>query len=192
MSSDGPRLLRVGIIAFVVALAVFLLVGVAIGLPSDHTVRHAVNEEPRAREPGVQRVTLDAQDAETHLAYSFAQGRRVKDAQADVKIRRYVLQAPHGALDLGPVAIEEARVAAGAAFAPDAMRKGELQNPALAEWYEYSYWTHRLTSRNHTYAVRTAAGGVAYVKLVGYYCAPEGAGCLTLDYRVEPTLSPAE
>jgi hypothetical protein len=96
-----------------------------------------------------------------------------------------VLRAPHGAIDLGRVPLESAHVEPGAAWKDDAQIGGELQNPALRRWYSYSYWTHDLRPLGSTYAVRLAGGGTAYFQIASYYCKPEGAGCLTLRYRLD-------
>ena len=79
----------------------------------------------------------------------------------------------------------EARLPENPAWRGDEEVDGELRNPALADWYRYSYWTHRLRSRGRTHAVRMRSGGVAYLRLESYYCKPEGSGCLTFRYRFD-------
>ena len=84
---------------------------------------------------------------------------------------------PLGALHLGDVPLEAARIPAGAVWVRDQKVSGQLQNPALKGWYSYSYWTHVLRTGGATYAVRLGGGGVAYLQIRSYYCTPEGAGC---------------
>src|SRR5206468_11351066 len=122
-------------------------------------------------------------DESAQVAFSLHSGRRVEPAAADLLVRRYVVQAPHGALDLGAVPLADAQMPAAPQWFADTRLAGELQNPAFAHWYQYSYWTHVLTSRDNTYAIRMADGGAALLRIRSYYCAPEGSGCLTLQYR---------
>jgi hypothetical protein len=133
---------------------------------------------------GVFRVTLDVQDNKRWVAFSFGAG-QVGQGDADLWVQRHRLRAPAGAIDLGAVDLARAQVPAEAGWVRDELHQGVEENPALARWYNYSYWTHLLKTKGHTYAVRRAGGGVAYFRVLSYYCEPEGTGCLTLEYRLD-------
>jgi hypothetical protein len=134
---------------------------------------------------GVFQVTIDAQNNKAWIPFSFAEGKPFV-GEPDVLVQRHVFQAPEGALDLGPVTLAEAKLPANADWTSDRAKDGVTQNPALDRWYTYSYWTHLLRPKGHTYAVRRAGGaGVAFFRVVSYYCVPDGSACLTLEYRLE-------
>ena len=87
-----------------------------------------------------------------------------------------------GAIDLGAVAFDsvaevpaEGYVATG--FAADTV------NPAIGKWYDYSMWSHLLTSKHHVYAVRSGAGEFAKLEILAYYCREVGAACYTIRYK---------
>jgi hypothetical protein len=147
---------------------------------------------------GTFRVTLDTSDSRHFVPFDLATGqvrpiaasdvqRREGAGLPDLMLRRYSLRAPHGALRLEGQSLSEARLPSvpAAAWKLDEELGGQLQNPVLKDWYRYSYWTHVLRSRGDVYAVRLASGGIAYLKILGYYCEPEGSGCLTLQYRLD-------
>ena len=58
-----------------------------------------------------------------------------------------------------------------------------LENPALHKWYNYDWTTHIITSKNHTYALRTSTGEVVLLTFVSYYCDDGSSGCVTFRYR---------
>ncbi len=135
---------------------------------------------------GTHLITFDVADRNNWVGVDLLAGRVVDGAGADIIAQRYILQAPAGAADLGEVSLEAARATEGTEWISDKAVDRVLQNAAFGKWYSYSYFSHLLTPLGHTYAVRLANGqGVAYVKIVSYYCKPEGSGCLTLRYRVE-------
>jgi hypothetical protein len=140
-------------------------------------------------EDGSFTVTLDASNREEWVGFSFELGRVVPQGlAADIYFRRHYLQAPRGAADLGPVALQigsrQIGSGQGTEWVEDVVVDGVQRNPALSRWYDYSYMTHLLKPRGHTYAVRLAEGA-ATMQVVSYYCLePEGTGCLSLRYRV--------
>lgn len=58
-------------------------------------------------------------------------------------------------------------------------------NPALERWYDYGFTTHLLTPRPIVYAVRTADGRYAKLRIVSYYCPGARAGCVTFRYAYQ-------
>src|SRR6266699_899773 len=59
----------------------------------------------------------------------------------------------------------------------------DTANAGLGKWYEYSMWSHLLTSKHHVYAIRTAAGERAKLEILAYYCREVGAACYTIRYK---------
>ena len=136
---------------------------------------------------GIWQITIDVSDRHEWAGINFSMGKRLDEKNtADLLGRRYLIRAPGGAINLGEVSLEEAHVESDAEWRIDKDNNGEVMNPAIGKWYSYSYWTHLLDPHSLTYAVRLADGsGVAYMRIVSYYCKPEGTGCLTLRYRIE-------
>src|SRR3989304_3277694 len=87
-----------------------------------------------------------------------------------------------GAVDLGEVPLEEASPLADGYLADATDDERGLENPALNKWYSYNWTTHVITSKNHTYALRTATGEVALLTFVSYYCDDGSSGCITFRY----------
>ena len=206
---EGGKLIRGAIVAFVATGALLFFLGGRLAPETTPEPRFAIDEKahpapPEAGEgPGTFQVTLDTADAKHFVPFDLAAGAiRPVEAGAlaqesdgtglpDIVARRYGLRAPHGAWKLGKVPLSEARVPANPPWQRDRKSGGEFQNPAMQGWYKYSYWTHLLRSNGEVYAVRLTGGGVAYVKVVSYYCQPEGSGCLTLRYRLDLETSAA-
>lgn len=98
--------------------------------------------------------------------------------------RNHVITEPGGgALDLGPVAFDSvSEVPADVVYAATSF-SGDTTNAAFGKWYDYSMWSHLLTSKHHVYAVRTAAGEFAKLEILAYYCRQVGAACYTIRYK---------
>ena len=86
-----------------------------------------------------------------------------------------------GILDLGEIALESvARV-------PTVGYEGnrtmpEPGNPAMTQWYDYSWTSHVLKPKPKVFAVRTADGRYAIFEILSYYCPAAQAGCITMRY----------
>lgn len=182
---EGQRLIRIGLVVFVLACAVFLGLGRLVAPRKQPIPRFAPTSAAAARSDGTFTMTLDARDDAQWAAFSFGSGAATTLDAADLVAKRHILVAPRGAVDLGDVPLASANVPAGAAWIVDPAKNGGWNNVALRRWYAYSYWTHLVKPAATTYAIRRAAGGVAYVRIEGYYCEPDGAGCLTFRYRLE-------
>ncbi|HEY3233631.1 MAG TPA: hypothetical protein VGJ84_02875 [Polyangiaceae bacterium] len=187
-AEEGKRLIVVGIIAFAVTGAALFAAALHRSTADRGAPGHAISEIARPQPDGTFLVTLDARDSHRWVGYDLGSGRPTQAAeQADLYLRRYLLRAPAGAADLGGVRLEEAKLPSGAEWIRDAQTKGELCNPALSSWYDYSYWSHRLEPKGHTFAVRRAQRrGIAYFRIESYRCDPGAPGCVTFRYRLIP------
>jgi hypothetical protein len=140
--------------------------------------------------------TIDARSREDWVYFSFEEGMEVSTSQDaldwDLGFRRNDLLTnggetnllgSGGAADLGKVALAEA-AAPGDGFVTDETHEDRgLENPALHKWYNYNWTTHIVTSKNHTYALRTSSGDVMLLTFVSYYCEDGSSGCVTFNYR---------
>jgi len=95
---------------------------------------------------------------------------------------RVITAAGAGAIDLGPVSFDyptelPTKGYVATTFAAD------TANTAIGKWYDYSMWSHLLTSKHHVYAIRTRSGQLATVEILAYYCREVGAACYTIRYK---------
>jgi hypothetical protein len=183
----GNKIILVGVFTFVGTCVLLLILGLVIGPNMGQSEPgFPVEERPTTLEDGTQRVTLLTADKEKWIPYSFELGRVVPaGAMADIAIRRYQFQIPRGALDLGEGPLAGAALPEAPRWEMDSDVDGVLVNPAIDRWYNYSYMSHLLSSKDHSYAVQLASGKTAFLKVVSYYCEPEGSGCLTMNYRIQ-------
>ena len=97
--------------------------------------------------------------------------------------RNHIITAPGaGALDLGPVSFDSFRDLPSTGYVATTFA-GDTANAGIGKWYDYSMWSHLLTSRHHVYAVRTAAGALAKLEILAYYCRQVGSACYTIRYK---------
>jgi hypothetical protein len=140
--------------------------------------------------------TIDARSREDWVYFSFEKGTAVSTSQDaldwDLAFRRNDLLTNGGetnplgvggAVDLEEVPLAEA-IAPSGGFLTDATHEDRgLENPALHKWYNYNWTTHIVTSKNHTYALRTSSDDVVFLTFVSYYCEDGASGCVTFRYR---------
>ena len=102
----------------------------------------------------------------------------------DIGFRRnHVITAPGaGAIDLGTVRFDSVTEVPSEGYVATAFG-ADTVNPAIGKWYDYSMWSHLLTSRHHIYAVRAADGRFGKLELLSYYCRAVGAACYTVRYK---------
>jgi hypothetical protein len=94
--------------------------------------------------------------------------------------RNHVITAPGaGAMDLGPVTFDSVRQLPADGYVPTSFA-ADTANAAIGKWYDYSMWSHLLTSRHHVYAIRTGSGALAKLEILAYYCREVGSGCYTI------------
>jgi hypothetical protein len=148
---------------------------------------YAPAERATPASDGTFQVTLEVSDRDQWRGFSFGLGQPVASpAEGDIALKRYQMRAPAGAADLGPVELAAAPVDDTTEWVDDREVSGQLQSPVLSSWYTYSYLSHRLLTKGHSFAVRRLGGGLAVVQILSYYCQPDRAGCLTLRYRLLP------
>ncbi|HIA01326.1 MAG TPA: hypothetical protein EYN66_05370 [Myxococcales bacterium] len=181
--ADTNKLVYVAGIAFAITCVAFFFASswlrptVQEGFP--------VTNQAKANSDGTFEITIDTSNRNNWIPLNLGAGRISSGKEEpDLTFRRYVAQAPGGAIDLGKVALEDAALAAQPTWVKDEFVDGELQNEALSTWYSYSYWTHLLSPKGRIYAVKLQNGGVAFLQFVSYYCKPEGSGCLTIRYKL--------
>lgn len=140
--------------------------------------------------------TIDARSRTDWVYFSFSQGTSVSTSQEDpgwdLAFRRTDILTNSGetnplgaggAVDLGVIALADA-VAPSAGFATDATHEERgLENPALHSWYNYNWTSHIITSKDHTYALRTGTGEVVLLTFLSYYCDDGSPGCITFRYN---------
>jgi hypothetical protein len=146
--------------------------------------------------PDVVQYTADARSRKDWLYFNFAQGTNVSTSQDaldwDIAFRRTKVltnggdtnpRGESGAVGLGKVTLEEA-AAPPEGFRQDVTHEDRgLENPALHNWYNYDWTSHIITSKEHTYALRTGTGEVVLLTFVSYYCDDGSPGCITFRYR---------
>ena len=141
--------------------------------------------------------TIDSRSRENWVYFNFEQGIAVSTSQDaldwDLSLRRNDLLTNGGesnplgmggAVDLGEVPLAEATVPSDGFLTDATDDERGLENPALHKWYNYNWTTHIISSKNHTYALRTASGDVALLTFVSYYCDDGSSGCVTFQYRM--------
>jgi hypothetical protein len=97
--------------------------------------------------------------------------------------RNHVITAPGaGVLDLGLVAFDSVQQLPSEGYVATSFA-GDTANAGIGKWYDYSMWSHLLTSKHHVYAVRTAEGALAKLEILAYYCREVGSACYTVRLK---------
>lgn len=60
----------------------------------------------------------------------------------------------------------------------------------LGKWYRYGMLSHLLEPAGRPYDILTTEGRQGTLEVLSYYCPGLEAGCLTLQYRLEPAAAP--
>ncbi len=96
--------------------------------------------------------------------------------------------------NLGPVDFNAVVEIPKAPFVPDVRSWGNVNNPALVDWYLYRTRTHNIESKRNVYLIKTGDGHLK-LKILNYFCQrPESdckdtlcsrdeAACLSLEYQ---------
>ena len=139
-------------------------------------------------------VTLEARDENRWVFFDFSTGSAVEHPGPlgwDLAVRRFQVvtnggpsfEGSGGAIDLGETPFEEvARAPENGYLDTQGSLSGQVANPALEDWYRYSFTSHTLMPHPRSYAIRTADGRYARVRILGYYCPGATPGCLTFRY----------
>jgi hypothetical protein len=184
---EGPRLVWVGVLSMVAICAVGLGWGYQFMIPEIDEVGYPLGLGPQALDDGTIQVTVDARSEEEWVAFSFELGQIVPEgAAADVRLRRHYWRTSAGAAEVGGTNLVTAALPSDIEWQEDVLDDGLLLNEVLLRWYDYSYWTHLLSSDHRVYAVRLRndPSRAALIRIESYYCAPEGSGCMTFRYRL--------
>ncbi len=145
--------------------------------------------------PAIFQYTIDARNRQHWAYFNFSTDAEVVAAHEsldwDVAFRRTDVltnggetnpTGQGGAVDLGIVPLDEASQPGGGFLADTMHEERGLENPAMHGWYGYDWMTHVVSSKEHTYAVRTASGETIMMTFLSYYCDDGSAGCITFQY----------
>ncbi|MEX2572583.1 MAG: HmuY family protein [Gemmatimonadota bacterium] len=170
----------------------FLIMGLIQREPPTYSVTAAEPRPANGRLVGPDSVTVDATHPEQWRYFSFAAGTTVDrpgPLEWDIAFRRFQVMVnggqgfagSAGVVDLGEQPFESVRAVPTRGYVVNTVRSDTL-NAEIGDWYSYSYFTHLLTPRARTFAVRTADGRFAKLQFVGYYCPGATPGCVTFRY----------
>ena len=140
--------------------------------------------------------TVNASSEKEYVYFDFSSGKpvRILDTSSlewDMAFRRGKVISNGGAssrlgqaglIDLGVVEFDEVTEVPMDDYAQDIAAKTETENPVLLKWYNYNYFTHKLTAKKNSYAVRTANGKFAKFQFLSFYCDNKEAGCIKIRY----------
>jgi hypothetical protein len=185
---------RVGItIVGALVLAAVLLVVRSLGAPDVPTFLPTVIEPVEVGEAKVARtVTVDASDPDVWQFFDFSSGSVVTtpgSANWDIAFRRFHVVANGGVgfageagiLEIGGAAFDSISVVPSEGYIGNE-HAGDSTNAAIERWYEYSWTSHLLEPKPTVYAIRTADGRHAKLRILGYYCTGARPGCVTFQY----------
>ncbi len=117
---------------------------------------------------------LDTSSLEWDLA--FRRGKVISNGGASTRLGKA------GLLDLGVVDFDTVAEVPTENYIQDIAAKTETENPVLTKWYNYNYFTHKLTAKKNIYAARTANGKFAKFQFLNFYCDNKEAGCIKIRY----------
>jgi hypothetical protein len=146
--------------------------------------------------------TLDARASGQWTFFDFSRGSVVEvphqfGVDWDLAFQRHKILANGGAtnpkgrgaiLNLGEVAFEAAVEAPADGYVEDTIASITsdaiaTENLAIKAWYHYNFLTHLLRPKPNVYAIRTADGRYAKMRVVSYYCdGGQASGCFTIEY----------
>ncbi len=157
-------------------------------------------EVPAPKAPGNMLTTLvttvNASSEKEYVYFDFSSGKpvRILDASSlewDLAFRRGKVISNGGAssklgnaglIDMGVVDFDMVTEVPMDNYSQDVAAKTETENPILLKWYNYNYFTHKLTAKKNSYAVRTANGKYAKFQFLSFYCDNKEAGCIKIRY----------
>jgi hypothetical protein len=139
--------------------------------------------------------TIDARSRENWAYFNFSRGAAVATSQEsldwDLAFRRTDIltnsgdtspEGSGGAVDLGEIPLEEAIPPSEGYLVDVTDEERGVENPDLHKWYSYNWTTHIVSSKNHTYALRTATGETVLLTFLSYYCDDGSPACVTFQY----------
>lgn len=128
--------------------------------------------------------TLDASQGDRWRRFHFARNAVVDSGPWDIAFRRnHIITAPGvGAADFGAMPFDSTGPLPTQGYT-ETIYAGDTTNYSIGKWYEYSMWSHLLSSKHHVYGVRTAEGSFVTFEILAYYCREVGAACYTMRYK---------
>jgi len=174
----------------------------SVNLPEEGKMAQKPVEEVLEPEPKVtnllstQVTTINASSEKEYVYFDFSSGKPVNildtsSLEWDLAFRRGKVISNGGAssrlgkaglLDLGEVELDEVMEVPTDNYIQDAATKTEMENPVLLKWYNYNYFSHKLTAKKNIYALRTADGKFAKFQFLSFYCDNKEAGCIKIRY----------
>jgi len=146
--------------------------------------------------PDIVQYTIDARSRREWVYFDFSSGTVVSTSRDsldwDLAFKRTDIltnggdtnpAGAGGAVDLGEIPLSEAVPPADGYLADATDDENGVENPALHKWYNYNWTTHIITSKNHTYALKTGTAEVVLLTFVSYYSDDGSPGCVTFRYR---------
>ena len=141
---------------------------------------------------GPDTITVDATGEEGWRFFDFSSGSVVESpgpTDWDLAFLRHRIVANGGAgfagdgglLELGGVEYDSLSEVPSTGYI-GSPQPGDTTNAVIERWYNYSWTSHILEPRPTVWAVRTADGRYAKLRILGYYCPGPQAGCLTFEF----------
>lgn len=139
-------------------------------------------------------ITLDARRRDVWTLFDLETGRVVTGGDAwDIGVKRHRLalnggdgfSGSAGAVRL-EVPFEEVREAPATGYTQSRVTPGgDTVHAVLDEWYTYDFFSHLLEPDAITFALRTADGRYAKMRVLAYYCPGPEPGCMTIEYAYQ-------
>lgn len=172
--------------------------------PENHREAAADRDNPAPNEAGNSYTTgitytLNASSPEKWVYFDFSKGSTVDISDRsslnwDIGFKRSLIisnggetnpKGMGGIIELNHTRFESVKEAPETGYITDIRTSPEeTENPAVKKWYDYSYWSHRLTPKNNIYIIRTADGRYAKMQILKYYCG-RASGCYTIKYAYQ-------
>lgn len=136
--------------------------------------------------------TVDASSPDRWRYFDFSRGSVVEapgPLEWDLAFRRFHVVANGGGgfpgrggiRDLGSVPFDSVAVVPADGY-EETRAARDTVHPATEDWYDYSFTSHILRPKDRVFAVRTADGRYAKLRILGYYCPGARPGCLAFRY----------
>lgn len=194
---DGGGTHRYAVPALVLglfALAAIALITFSLRRPVVEGVAptRSIPAEVGAAVVGPVRHTVDATAAERWVFFDFSRGAVIAapgPLDWDLAFQRFRIIANGGTgfagrgaiADLGAVPFDSVLAVPETGWV-ETLARSDSTNPAIARWYAYGWTSHLLRPKPHVFAVRTADGKYAKLRIVNYYCPGATPGCVTFEY----------
>lgn len=155
------------------------------------------SSEPRPHPEGLtgpDTVTLDARSGDQWTLFDLATGQVVTEGDTwDVGVKRHRLMLNGGtgfSGNAGAVRLEipfaDVHEAPTTGYEQSRVTPGgDTVHSVLDAWYGYDFFSHLLEPEPVTFALRTADGRYAKLRVLAYYCPGPEPGCMTIEYAYQ-------